>query len=150
MKKGVISLLAIVLGLYLLAVLVPIEPAEQRPGTRLSGDTVDSGTVDWSFIEGRKQIFVQTNTWYLIPHSVTTTSWVLDGELYVPCGACATKRWPRNVATDANVVLKIDEHLYERKAVLIVDPHEKHQILAVPHGHDLPGGVEVYRMESRD
>ncbi len=42
--------------------------------------------VDWSFIERGTLVTVQTSPWHLIPHSVTVTSWVADGDLSVPLG----------------------------------------------------------------
>ena len=90
---------AVLAAVYLAALLVPYEPDERRPGTRLGGPLAAEQDTDWSFRSpGRMQIFVETATWYGVPHSVTTTSWIVDGDLYVPCNACATKRWPKNVA----------------------------------------------------
>jgi hypothetical protein len=150
MKKATFIVVAVLLVLYVAAIFVPVDPVEQRPGTRLAGEWVETRDVDWSFVEGRKQIYVQSNTWYLVPHSVTTTSWVVDGEYYVPCGWCATKRWPRLVAADPNVVIKVDGKLYARRAVLIEDDADRRRILGVPDGDELPDAVEVYRMDPRE
>lgn len=111
-----------VVVLYLSALVVPIDPQERRPGTRLSGTIVEA-PADWSAsIAANPKIFVQTKTWYGIPHSVTTVSFALDGALYVPCARCPPKRWPKNVARDPDVVLKIGSSLYERRAVRVEDP----------------------------
>ncbi len=144
LAAGVVGALVVI---WLVLIWLPIDPVERRPGTRLGGDLAAEQNPDWSNY-GRRQIAVQTRTWYLIPHSVTTTSWVADGHLYVPCARCDGKRWPRNVARDNRVRLKIDGALYERRAVRIVDPAERARILGAV-GRDGRDGMAVFRMEQR-
>ena len=134
-----------VLALACIAVLVvPIDPMGRIPGTRLAGDLAADQTPVWADY-GRKTIAVQTRTSYGLPHAVTTTSWVHDGHLYVPCARCDGKRWPRNVARDNRVRLKIDGELYDRRAVRITDAAERARILAAVGREDV-GGVAVFRM----
>ena len=122
MKKVLIVIAILLIVVYVLALLVPINPDEQRPGTRLSGELVEADVTDWSsIIQPRQKVYVQTNTWYGVPHSVTTVSFSIDGALYIPCGWCATKRWPKNVAADPAVVVKVGDNLYPRKAVEVTD-----------------------------
>ena len=149
MKKAALIFAGLLIAVYIAAIFVPFEPAERRPGTRLGGDLAEEQDTDWSFLRGRNQIFVETRTWYLIPHSVTTVSWVVDDAFYVPCGNCDTKRWPKNVQRDPRVRLKIDGKLYERTAVRITDPAERGRLLSVPAGESLPEGVAIYRMDPR-
>ena len=149
MKRAGLIFASLVVVLYVAAILVPFEPVDRRPGTRLAGDLAEEQDTDWSFVRGRNQIFVETKTWYLIPHAVTTTSWVVDQALYVPCGSCATKRWPKNVQSDPRVRLKIDGVLYEREAVLITDPDERRRLFGRPVGEPPPEGVAIYRMDPR-
>ncbi len=146
MKKIVLIFIALLITLYVAAILVPFEPDARRPGTRLGGDLAEVQDTDWSFLQGRNQIFVETRTWYLIPHSVTTTSWVVDGSFYVPCGSCDSKRWPINVQKDPLVRLKVNNQIYERKAIRITDAAQRRRLLG---GSPLPEGVAVYRMDSR-
>lgn len=145
------KLLVLVGGLVVLAYVVllfaPIDPLDRRAGTRLGGALAANQTPDWSG-HGRKQIAVQTNTWYRIPHAVTTTSWITDGEFYVPCARCAGKTWPRNVARDNRVRLKIDGLLYDRRAVRITDAGERARILGTV-GREDTGGVALFRMDPR-
>ena len=149
MKQAAMVFVGLLLVLYVAAIFVAFEPEERRPGTHLGGDLAEVQDTDWSFLRGRNQIFVETRTWYLIPHSVTTTSWVVDETLYVPCGGCESKRWPKNVQRDPRVRLKINDELYERTAVLITDATERRRILRTPAGESLPEGVAVYRMDPR-
>ena len=141
MKKVGLSLAIAIVIAYVFAVLIPINPEEQRPGTSLSGNIVPEVEIDWSFLPSRTQIYVQTNTWYGIPHSVTTTSFVDNGVLYVPCARCDSKRWPKNVASDPNVFVKVGESLYPRSAELVTDMAIKHRILNERHQE-----VALYRM----
>ena len=149
MRRVVLVLVGLVPVLYVAAIFVPFEPDERRPGTRLGGEVAGVQDTDWSFLRGRNEIYVETRTWYLIPHSVTTTSWVVDGALYVPCGRCDTKRWPKNVQRDPRVRLAIDGKLYERQAVRITDRTEHRRLLRLPAGEPLPAGVALYRMDPR-
>jgi len=149
MKRAALVVVGLVIALYVAAIFVPFEPVERRPGTRLGGDLAEPQDTDWSFIHGRNQIFLETRTWYLIPHSVTTTSWAVDGAFYVPCGNCDTKRWPKNVQRDPRVRLKIDGKIYERTAMQITDAAERARLLGVPAGKSLPDGVAIYRMDPR-
>ena len=142
MKKGVAALGALVVLLYIVAIFFPIEPVERRPGTRLGGEVAPVG----SEVETNGQILVETRTWYLVRHSVTTTSWTRDGEIYVPCRACAGKRWPKNVAADPRVRLKIDGKLYDRIAVRVTDESEVRRLFRIEAGEPLPDRW-VFRME---
>ena len=143
--KTKIFLTAILLLVYAAAILVPFEPKERRPGGRLSGPDATSTNVSW---DGRKQILVETSTWYLIPHSVTTVAWVRDGIIYVPCGACSTKRWPKNVASRPRVRLQIAGEIYHRRAVRVTDREELYWVLEVPPKEHPTDGVAVFRMET--
>ena len=145
MQRLVVVLLGLVVLAYVVAMTVTVDPEERRPGLTLSGDQAADQQLSYT---GRKKIHVQTRTWYGIPHSVTTTSWLVDGIVHVPCGRCDAKRWPRNVAADNRVVLKIDGELYPRQAILISDDVERERVLgALGSENDLPPGVVVFRME---
>lgn len=148
MKRITAIAIGLIVVAYLAALAIPIQPDERRPGTRLAGELVESPVSDWSFLSGQHKIYVQTQTWYLIPHSVTTVAWVTDNALYVPCGYCDGKRWPKNVARNPNVRLKIDDKLYDRRAVRITDPQESHRLLAASELHGMDG-IAVFRMDPR-
>ena len=118
------------------ALLCACEPKDRRPGLWLSGDVVTEPVSDWSFTDAVPEIFVETRTWYGVPHSVTTVC-AADGErLYVPSlyregGEFPEKRfWNRNVVRDPRVRLSIDGRIYERRAVLVEDPAEWQTALA--------------------
>ncbi|NKC00511.1 MAG: hypothetical protein GKR90_18755 [Pseudomonadales bacterium] len=143
MKQLAYGLGILIILIYALLRLVPIDPVEQRPGTGLAGTLTEPMDVDWSTLASGAQVYVQTNTWYGIPHSVTTITFVDDGVLYIPCGRCETKRWPKNVASDPNVLVKVEDKLFPRRAVLITDMATKHRILDARHKD-----VALYRMDN--
>ena len=146
MKRVAIVVAVLVVAIYVLAIFVPVDPVERRPGTGLSGDLAADQNTDWAFVEGRTRAWVETRTRYLVPHSITVSAWADDGELYVGCRQCDTKTWPRNVARDNRVRLKIGDSVYERRAIRITDPDEREAVLGP--AADSPG-LAVFRMDPR-
>lgn len=147
--------------------LAACQPQERRPGLWLSGEVVDAPVTDWSFTDAIPLIFVETRTWYGIPHSVTTVCVAHDGSLYVPSvylegGEFPDARfWNRNVVRDPRVRLGIDGRIFEREAVLVEDEAEWSAVLAAfgrksPFWKDLEGKpagerptIVFFRMDPR-
>jgi hypothetical protein len=123
------------IGLVLLT-LSGCDPKDRRAGTWLTGTVVTAPVTDWTFTNDHDEIFVETRTWYFVPHSVTTTVVASGGTLYVPSlyqngGEFPSERyWNKNIARDPNVRLKIGEDIYERRATLVTDPAERVRVLA--------------------
>lgn len=148
MRVILLGTAGLLLLLFLGARWIPLDPLERRPGGRLSG-TASQAPADWAeLIAPRTKVWVQTQPWYGIPHSVTTVSFALDGDLYVPCARCGTKRWPRHVARQPEVVVKVGDRLYERRAVRVEDPATLRRLL----GERLQevDDLWVFRMDPRD
>ncbi len=106
-----------------------MDPKDRRPGLGLSGDVVNEPINDWSFSDEYQQIYLETQTWYLIPHSVTTVCAGLGEKLYVPSiyyggGEWPDKYWNSNVSSDPRVRLEMGGKIYEREAVVVEDPVE--------------------------
>lgn len=105
------------------------EPLDRRPGTWLSGE-VAATPADWAFTDDHQEIFVETSTWYGVPHSVTTVVATVDDQLYVPSIYAeaapfpGSKRWNKNIASDPHVRVKIGELLYELEAHPVTDDAE--------------------------
>jgi hypothetical protein len=106
------------------------------PGLWLRGNLVTTPVTDWSFTDKYPSIKIETRTWYLLPHSVTTYCIAYNGQLYVgslywaglppfPRG----RSWNENVARDPHVRLKIENQLYDRTLFVVTDPAEKAAVL---------------------
>jgi hypothetical protein len=115
----------------LLAFGLACEPDGHRPGLWLRGEAIHTSIDDWSFSNSFREIAVETRTWYLLPHSVTTACAARDGHLYVPSvyGNNAkfpeARFWNRNIARDPRVRVKVGDRVYDRNAVLVTDPEEQ-------------------------
>ena len=128
----------IVVCLVLLLVVLRItgfEPRERTPGLWLKGNLVTSPVTDWSFTDGVSSVEVQTQTWYLLPHSVTTYCVSYNGQLYLdsfyPPGVEYPhgRSWNENVARDPHVRLKIGNNLYDVTLSHDTDPSDKAAVL---------------------
>jgi hypothetical protein len=130
--------LALLIGLGLaLAILrvVGFEPRDRSPGFWIQGTLVTTPVVDWAFTDQFETVAVETRTWYLIPHSVTTFCTTYDGQLYLtstysqggeyPYG----RTWNRNVVRDPRVRLKIGDQVFESRLLLVTDETEKEAVL---------------------
>lgn len=147
MKRALIVVLSLAAVSYVAALVVSLDPHERRPGLRLEGALAEEQDTDWSFLQGRELIFVETRTAYGIRHSVTTSYWVHDGNFYVGCARCGTKRWPKHVERDPRVRLKVAGALYERVAVRIDDPEERRQVFPARADGPTPDDIVVFRMD---
>src|SRR5215472_15455471 len=105
------------------------------PGLWLSGNVVTSPVSDWSFANQYKTDKLQTRTWYLIPHSVTTGHILHNGQLYItsffPAGTPFPqgKSWVKNVMRDPHVRLKFGNNLYDCILSPVTDPDERAAVL---------------------
>ena len=131
---GSVLVVGLVLAMVVLRV-VGLDPKERRPGVWLSGNVVSTPVTDWSFTDKYPTIFVETRTWYGIPHSVTTSCVSHDGRLYLTSvyreGAQfpGDKFWNRNIVRDPHVRLKIGDQLYDRTLSLVTDAAERQAVL---------------------
>ena len=130
--KKIAKTVGIILPLILAGALVSLrffgyEPRDLRPGLWLDGDRVTEAVTDWSFTEDHQEIFVQTRTPYLIPHSVTTYCAFFEGDLYLfsayyQGGTFPDERgWNRNVMRDNRVRLKIGDLLFDQTVSHVTD-----------------------------
>ena len=131
---GSVLVVGLILAIVVLRV-VGLDPKERRPGLWLSGHVVTTPVTDWSFTDKYPTIFVETRTWYGIPHSVTTSCVSHDGRLYLTSvyreGAQfpGDKTWNRNMVRDPHVRLKIGDQLYDRTLSLVTDAAERQAVL---------------------
>ena len=139
--KILLKIIGGIIVVLILAVIVlritGLNPNERRAGLWLTGTVVTTPVTDWSFTDKYPTIEVQTNTPFLLPHSVTTNVVTYNGDLYlnsrVPKGVPAYplgKLWNRDVARDPHVRLKIGDQLYDRTLVFVTDPAQADAIMA--------------------
>ena len=163
MKKAA-KTIAIALPLIVAIALVSLRllgyaPRDQRAGLWLTGDRVTEPVADWSFTEDHQEIFVQTRTPYLIPHSVTTYCTVYGGDLYLfsayyQGGVFPDERaWNRNVMRDPRVRLKIGDRVFDQTVSHVTDAATRAAVhanaVAKYSGWTSPGleNVHILRVE---
>jgi hypothetical protein len=116
-----IGVLMVCASAIALSVACSIEPSDERPGLGLAGEVHRQVVEDWSFTSDAQDIFIETETFYFIPHSVTIWCVTSGNQLYVSADDPDSKLWVSNVARDPNVRLKIGDKVYEQKLVLVTD-----------------------------
>ncbi len=102
-------------------------PVWRVPGGRLSGTVVTDAVADWSFTDEIQTIAVEVRPSF--PHSVTTWCFAHGGELYVPAGGPAAKKWPEWVRQNPSVRLEIEGKIYPGRFSRIIDRTEKRRLL---------------------
>lgn len=110
-------------------------PHDRIPGLWLKGNAVATPVSDWSFTDKIPVIQIQTQTPYLLPHSVNINCLDYDGQLYLvsvfPAGT--THTWNDNVIRDPHVRLKIGDQVYDRTVSLVTDPAEQEGVMEARH-----------------
>lgn len=125
--KIVGSIIVVLVAVLLVLSVTGFGPHDRTPGLWLKGDLVTAPVTDWSFTNQIPQIEVQTQTPFLLPHSVTIWCAVYNGNLYVT--SARGRQWVENVVRDPHVRLKIADKVYDRTMSLIDDPAEKAAVL---------------------
>jgi hypothetical protein len=97
------------------------------PGLWLKGESVTAPVSDWSFTDQIPQIKIQTQTPFLLPHSVVIWCAVYNGNLYVT--SYRGRQWVENIVRDPHVRLKIADRVFDRTLSMIDDPVEKAAVL---------------------
>lgn len=151
-------LVVLILALIVLRI-TGLDPKGHRAGLWLSGTVNQTPVTDWSFTNAIATIKIQTNTWFLLPHSVTIACASSDGSLYlssrVPKGVDpypGGKLWNRDVARDPHVRLKVGDQLYDVTLVYVTDKNEVDRAVEAmkrKYGHfDIPPGesLNVFRV----
>ena len=121
---------------------ISFEPQDNIPGFWVTGELVTTPVTDWSFTDQYREISVETNTWYFIPHTVHTYCATYNSQFYLfstysdrysvffqgdefPMG----RFWNQNVVRDPRVRLKIGSQLFDRTVQLVTDTAEKEAVI---------------------
>ncbi len=101
-------------------------PSDSRAGLWLPGERVNTPVSDWTFTDAFPEIYLETRTPYLVPHSVTIQCAQVDGQLYIASFHMGgpRRRWNLNVLRDPQVRLSIGGRLYDQTAVPLTDQRE--------------------------
>jgi len=97
------------------------------PGLWLRGDPVTTPVTDWSFTDKIPTIKVQTQTPFLLPHSVAIWCVVYNGDLYVT--SYRGRLWVEDIIRDPHVRLKVGDQLFDRTFSMVSDPSVKAAVL---------------------
>lgn len=97
-----------------------------------SGELAPS-PADWSFIEDRKEIEIQT-----LNPTTSRTVWVpvIDGRLYLVSGYMNSylgrlwKQWPSYLAEDNRILIRIDGEIYEQRLERIMEGPITDQVMS--------------------
>jgi hypothetical protein len=110
-----------------------LNPHGGIPGLWLTGDLVSTPVTDWSFTDQVPTIKLQTQSRFLLPHSVTINCIAFNGQLYLTStysdSGEPTRSWNENVMRDPHVRIKIGDKLYDRTLVVVTDPAERQGLL---------------------
>lgn len=130
--KIVLGILICVAVLLVIFRFTGLEPHNRIPGLWLKGNVVTTPVSDWSFTDKIPQIHIQTNTWYLLPHSVTINCIAYNGQLYVASvypSITPRHHWNDDVMRDPHVRLQIGDQIYDRTLTPVTDPAERQAVL---------------------
>ncbi len=136
LRLGLGVLVVVVVVALVTLRIVGLDPGERRPGLWLKGEAIKQPVTDWSFTDRYPTIFVQTHSWYGLPHSVTATVTAHDGKPYLTSTYRPGMEFPRdrlwnkNVMRDPHVRLKIGDRVFDGTVALVTDPAEKDAVLA--------------------
>jgi len=125
---GIVVCLALLLAVLRIT---GLNPHNRIPGLWLTGDLVTTPVTDWSFTDRVPTIKIQTQSRFLLPHSVTINCLAYNGQLYVtsvyPAGS--PRSWNENVMRDPHVRIKIGDKLYDRTLMTVTDPAEIESVI---------------------
>ncbi|HEY7391950.1 MAG TPA: hypothetical protein VH640_25765 [Bryobacteraceae bacterium] len=99
----------------------------RMPGLWIKGEPVTTPIADWSFTDTIPEIKIQTQTPYLVPHSVTIWCATYKGNLYVT--SYRGRQWVEDIIRDPRVRLKIADRVFDRTLSVVDDPAEKAAVL---------------------
>ena len=97
------------------------------PGLWLKGEPATTPVADWSYTDKIPQVKIQTQSRFLLPHSVTIWCAVYNGNLYVT--SHRGRMWVEDIMRDPHVRLKIADQVFDRTLSVVDDPVEKAAVL---------------------
>lgn len=128
-------------------------PLGPIPGGHMSGPVVDAATpLDWAGVEHEIAIEVRPEQ----PWSLTVWRAVVDGDLYIPSGNGAERRWTQVAIVDPRVRVRSQGRIQEGCLVRVTDPEARRPALQqLAETYELgvfekdDGSVWLFRVEPR-
>ena len=128
-------------------------PLGPIPGGQMSGPVVDATTpLDWTGAEREIEIEVRPEK----PWSLTVWRSVVDGDLYIPSGNGAERRWTQVAVADPRVRVRSQGRIQEGCLVRVTDPEVRRPALQqLIETYDLgvfeedDGSVWLFRVDPR-
>lgn len=100
-------------------------PLGPIPGGAFQGPVSDAEP-DWSNIEDVIELEIRPDD----PWSLSVWNVVIDGELYVPSGSGASRRWPPVALADPRIRVRTGGQIYERRIEKLEDGETRARALA--------------------
>ena len=99
-------------------------PCDRAPGGVLFGFENEFPVDDWTFANQVTLCEIQINAGAL-PHAINLNCFANgDGDLYLSCSSCDSKRWSGFAIRDGRARLRLDRTVYPVHLIRIVDPTE--------------------------
>ena len=117
------------------------------PRGALEGELVTEPVADWSFMGRSKRCQLE-----LVPedpHSQFLACKQANGRLYVRAILAPNKRWPKTISAHPLVRVKIDEKVYERRAVPATALEERISVLGGSPENPPPETTLMWRLDPR-
>ena len=99
-------------------------PCDRMPGAVLFGAEQEFPVDDWTFANQVTLCQIQISAGAL-PHAINLNCFANgDGDLYLSCSSCDSKRWSGFAIRDGRARLRLDRTVYPVHLIRIVDPAE--------------------------
>ena len=97
-------------------------PCDRTPGFILLGAEAEAPIADWSFANDVTLCQIQINAG-LLAHSINLNCMsTSNGDLYLSCSQCASKRWSNAVLRNSVAKLRLNETVYPVTVTRELDP----------------------------
>ena len=99
-------------------------PCERTPGGYLLGSESEEQIADWSFANDVPLCQIQISVRFL-PHSINLNCMsTTEGDLYLSCSNCDSKRWSNAAVGNGSARLRLHETVYPVTVARVMDPDE--------------------------
>ena len=102
-------------------------PCDRAPGAYLFGAEAEAPVSDWAFANQVPLCQIQIRVG-LLPHAINLNCMsTTEGQLYLSCSQCGTKRWSNAAVDNGRGRLRLDGTVYPVTVTRVLDPAELDQ-----------------------